>query len=162
MLLTFVSTGFCRAVGDLTGKEPAGGAGTGAAGPGSSSSPVPPEPTLPGSALPGGVGSDALRRGEQREGSAVGASSTAAEGEERKGWVLACVTAQSPYPTSFYNVRAYGSLQLAQTNRAEVQGTSVRFLQVPGALHHALQPRALMETKNMPDFMSQGLINSLR
>lgn len=48
-----MSTGFCRAAGDLTGKELAGGAGAGA---GSSSSPVPPEPTLPGPGLPGGVG----------------------------------------------------------------------------------------------------------
>lgn len=48
----------------------------------------------------------------------VGASSRAAEGEERKVWV----PAQVPYPTSVSNLGARGSLQLAGTKWAEVQG----------------------------------------
>lgn len=84
----------------------------------------------------------------------VGASSRAAEGEERKVWV----PAQVPYPTSVSNLGARGSLQLAGTKWAEVQGG---FCPIPPGGQSPCGRGQGGGPKNTPDFRSQGLINSL-
>lgn len=71
------------------------------------------------------------------------------------------------YPTkqglvSLCNSEADGRLQLAHTDRAEVEGPAVRFLEVVGPLHHATQPLTMLEPKNVTNLMSQCLAGAIQ
>lgn len=139
---TLMSAAFCGPVGELTGKQLAGGGGTRATGPGSSSSPVPPEPALSGCALPGRVGSGRVLGGVRRKGRLGAGLHVCPVSVPR----ISCIMA------------AHGTLQLVQPDRQRCR-VSVLFLQAAGTR----QPRAGMETKTMPNAMGMpwGVTNSL-
>lgn len=135
------------AVGDFTGKQLGGGAGTGAAGLGSSSSPVSLEPTS--WVCPAGAG-------ELCHGAAALCCRT---GGKRS---LGASFHVSPVSIPCVFLR-HQSLQqpAACTNKPGRDPGDVCLIS-PGAWSPALQPWAVTETRNMPNFMSQGPTHSWR
>lgn len=60
------------------------------------------------------------------------------------------------------HLEADGSLQLAQTDGAEVEGPSVRLLRMVRALHHTLHPLAVLDPQYVAQLMAHGLKNRHR
>lgn len=72
-------------------------------------------------------------------------------------FLIILISIPHSYLVSFTNVKADCSLQLTKADWTEIQGPSIRLLQVIGALHDTGQPLAVFKSKYMPNLMGQCL-----
>lgn len=61
------------------------------------------------------------------------------------------------YLVSVGHFEAYCDLQLAKADGTEIQGPTIRLLQVVGALHDAAQPLAMLNSKHMSNLVGHRL-----